>query len=256
MNGSKSTCMTELIYVVGEAHPEELFASAINRIDDNLPTEAQLKEWDLSNLISVLSSYQTMMNKYFYRVEEGGKKYLDGSKEIVFDEQMERTFWEEMFGVFNGIYPLNPSEVDKAMEKLEKSRKMSSQKRDLIRKINPDVIYHEGIGMKNGKKLEYGLYSVVPVVANDIGARLVYLDEGFEPYTDPTFNRWASQDGREQHWTERVVGNAPRKSGLLFVGDDHLMGKRPGIPYIGEFLDLLDGRGINYHVLERSARQN
>src|SRR3989344_1340440 len=214
--------MSKLIHIIGEDHPENLLGLAINRIDDNLPTEAQLREWDLSDLISALSSYQRVMDKYFYRTEEKGKRYLNGSREIKFYETTERIFWEDLFRAVNEIYSLNPREIEKAMKELEISRKISSHKKDIIKEILPDTIYHEGIRTRGGHHLENGLHSTIPIEAKNIGAKLIYLDDGFEPYADPDLDRWGSQKGREQHWAERVVTNLPRKIGLLFVGDDHL----------------------------------
>ncbi len=246
--------MSSLIHIVGEDHPEDLFIWAINRVDENLPTEDRLNELRSSDLISALSSYQKVMDKYFYRTEEDGKKYLNGSKEIKFGENEEEIFWKELLEVIHGVYSLNPQIIEGAMKKLKTSKEISSRKKQLIIEMHPDTVYHEGIKTKGGKDLEYGLHSIVPVTTNSIGSKLVYLDEDFKPYTDTSLNHWSSQEGRELHWAKRIMTNPPRKIGLLFVGDDHLMGIRPGIPYIGEFLDLLREKNINYSILERSRK--
>ncbi len=237
-----------IIYIVGEEHPEGLLLGAINKVDDNIPTEKQLKEWGMPDLINHLVPYRNVMGKYFFRKEHSGREYLDGSKEILFEQETEKTFWEELFKAVENIYPLRPIAIEDSLKEIKAAKEILGLEKELIRQKTPTAIFREGTGGDI-----YGISGVIHIAAQTIGASVVYLDEGFENFNNP--DRWECQNGREQYWIGKIIQNPPEGDSLLFAGINHLKGKRPGIPYIGEFLDLLGERGISYDVLEPITRQ-
>ncbi len=238
------------IYVVGEEHPEGLFQSAINNVDKLLPTEQDLHYFDILDFIPSLRKYQEVMDKYFLRVEDNGKRYLDGSKEILFDQKTEKEFWSELLNAIEGVYPLRPQQVEDEIKKLKRSRDIFSCKKSLVKEHKPNIIYHEGTSPKNERNLVFGIHGIVHIAATNTGTQIVYLDDGFAPFSDPSLNHWQSQEGREEYWVSQIMNNSSNGVSLAFVGADHLLGRRPGIPHIGGFLDLLTEYNLSYRKLE------
>ncbi len=91
--------------------------------------------------------------------------------------------------------------VDRALGKVRTACKILLQEREAIENLRPDVIYVEG-----SKKYSHPMAAV----AKARGAKVVHLDEGFEPYEKFARGETGSKDAqkdREEYWSRAIKRN-------------------------------------------------
>ncbi|MFH1106089.1 MAG: hypothetical protein V1731_02665 [Candidatus Aenigmatarchaeota archaeon] len=94
-----------------------------------------------------------------------------------------------------------PKKVDRALRKVTTACKILLRERDAIERLKPDVIYVEG-----SKKYSHPMAAV----AKEHGAKVVHLDEGFEPYEKYASGETGFEDvqkGREAYWSRAIKRN-------------------------------------------------
>ena len=243
-----------LNYIVGEEHPEMVFLSAINFLDESLPDELRFQRNGSSDVIQLYQQYQRVLESYFFRVKENGNYYIDSSKEIHFDRTTEEQFWLNLFGAVEGLSSICPSEVEPVMGELRRACNLFTRKTELIREYKPDVIFLEGIGPETMKESIFGISGIVYHAAMVDGIDIVHLDDGFAPYLDGVNGDLSTKidasKGREEYWVTRIMNSPTYKVSLMFVGLGHLLGKDSPFPHTGNLLHLLSEQRLSYQTLE------
>ena len=250
-----------MIYLVGEAHPETLLFSSLSYASHHLPTEEWIdfiKSYSIlvnpknskkysrehSNSKRNLTFYFRTINKYFseVRAKDGHYYRLD---EQEFSRRDENQFWKEMEVAMNRIKNILP-QGNSACNLISRSRKVLNRKRQLIRTHKPEVIYHEG----SKKELDsMGLHILFKRVAEEIGSEIVYLDHGFGPYRKG-LEKSEVQRGREEYWIKRILSRQSSGTAMAFVGSLHIKGEKNQESEWGRFPRLLEEAGLEHRVLE------
>lgn len=94
-----------------------------------------------------------------------------------------------------------PNKVERALRKVRAACNIFLQEHKTIENLRPDVIYVEG-----SRKHSHPMAAV----AKGLGARVVHLDEGFEPYEKYARGETGSEDvqkGREEYWSKAIKRN-------------------------------------------------
>lgn len=204
-----------------------------------------------SHPAAILNNALNALGMKFDGQYENGPIDLDYLKEMAKDERVEICYWEGWKDFVAGSAP-DYNAYKWAVGEIERAQSISLEERRMVQSLRPKTLYMEGCS-------EFPS-SVVGLVAERAGARVVYLDEGFQPYSEWQRSRFKTdlsyvQKGRESHWLNRVLKNKPRGTSLLIAGRNHLIRPtqedvlgNPSRVYIGRFPDLLRKSGIKFSM--------
>ncbi len=193
--------------------------------------------------------------------QEDGPIDRDYLSRMAGDEKIERLYWQGWKELVLGLASelrLGQKTTFAAWEKIDQAESISFQERRMLELQRPAMLFMEGCA-------EYPS-SVIGLVAQNQGTKVVYLDEGFQPYLDWQRSRFKTdlsyvQKGRESHWLSRVLKNKPRGMSLLIAGRSHLITptrkevlETPSRCYIGKFPDLLESERIRFSMYADLSR--
>ncbi|MFH1106088.1 MAG: hypothetical protein V1731_02660 [Candidatus Aenigmatarchaeota archaeon] len=137
----------------------------------------------------------------------------------------------------------SPESMESARRKLIAAYKTLAKERQLLEEFRPDIFYVE-----SSRKRPHILFDI----AEKLGANVVHLDDGFQPYEDfisGKISKEKAQIGREEYWAcEKIKETGNGQKGLLLAGRAHIFPN--GVDSnVGQLPRMLANMGIELKIL-------